>query len=137
VCLNISVGKHIPQKSKSEQRQRRCCAYRESPTNTVAFGLYVVIRTNISRVFFFCARNHFKYFVCFHSLNSHEELAIVAHTCNPSDSRGRDQEDHCSRPAWTKNFTRHPSQPMKGKHGVAHTCHYSNSGVSWSRPTQA
>jgi hypothetical protein len=24
----------------------------------------------------------------------------VAHTCNPSYSGGRDQEDHCSEPAW-------------------------------------
>jgi hypothetical protein len=27
---------------------------------------------------------------------------LVAHTCNPSYSGGRDQEDHGSKPVWTK-----------------------------------
>jgi hypothetical protein len=27
----------------------------------------------------------------------------VAHTCNPSYSGGRDQEDHGSKPAWTNS----------------------------------
>jgi hypothetical protein len=31
---------------------------------------------------------------------------LVAHTCNPSYSGGRDQEDHGSKPAWTNSFTR-------------------------------
>jgi hypothetical protein len=26
--------------------------------------------------------------------------ALVAHICNPSYSGGRDQEDHCLKPAW-------------------------------------
>jgi hypothetical protein len=30
----------------------------------------------------------------------------VAHTCNPSYSRGRDQEDHGSNPAPSKEFSR-------------------------------
>jgi hypothetical protein len=33
---------------------------------------------------------------------------LVAHTCNPSYSGGRDQEDHGSKPAWT-NSSRDPS----------------------------
>jgi hypothetical protein len=28
----------------------------------------------------------------------------VIHTCNPSYSKGKDQKDHCSRPAWTKSW---------------------------------
>jgi hypothetical protein len=28
----------------------------------------------------------------------------VAHTCNPSYSRGRDQEDRCSKPAWANSL---------------------------------
>jgi hypothetical protein len=30
--------------------------------------------------------------------------APVAHTCNPSYSGGRDQEDHGSKPAWVNSF---------------------------------
>jgi hypothetical protein len=33
--------------------------------------------------------------------------APVAHTCNPSYSGGRDQEDHSSKPAW-KNTSQDP-----------------------------
>jgi hypothetical protein len=28
---------------------------------------------------------------------------LVAHTCNPSYSKGRDQEDHGSQPAWANS----------------------------------
>jgi hypothetical protein len=30
--------------------------------------------------------------------------ALVAHTCNPSYSGGRDQEDHCSKLAWANSL---------------------------------
>jgi hypothetical protein len=30
--------------------------------------------------------------------------ALVAHTCNPSYSRGRNQEDGSSKPAWTNSL---------------------------------
>jgi hypothetical protein len=32
--------------------------------------------------------------------------ALVAHTCNPSYSGGRDQEDHSSKPVQAKRFVR-------------------------------
>jgi hypothetical protein len=43
-----------------------------------------------------------------------ERLGTVAHTCNPSYSGGRDQEDHGSKPAWVNSsqdpILKNPSQ---------------------------
>jgi hypothetical protein len=41
----------------------------------------------------------------------------VAHTCYPSYSRGRDQEDHGSKPTTGKSFER----PYLGKKPITHT----------------
>jgi hypothetical protein len=45
--------------------------------------------------------------------------APVAHACNPSYSRGRDQEDHSSKPAQVKSsqepISKNPSQSMAGE----------------------
>jgi hypothetical protein len=43
----------------------------------------------------------------------------VAHTCNPSYSRGRDEEDRGSKPAWANslrklNLKKNPSQKTAG-----------------------
>jgi hypothetical protein len=37
----------------------------------------------------------------------------MANTCNPSNSGGRDQEDHASKPTWGQN-SRDPSQRRAG-----------------------
>jgi hypothetical protein len=37
--------------------------------------------------------------------NKKGDWVLLAHTCNPSYSGGRDQEDCSSRPAWAKNKT--------------------------------
>jgi hypothetical protein len=42
-----------------------------------------------------------------HSSRPIQSWASVAHTCNPSYSGGRDQEDHSSKPAWG-NSSRNP-----------------------------
>jgi hypothetical protein len=44
---------------------------------------------------------------------------VLAHTCNPSYSVGRDQEDHGSRPAKTKSGRPHLTQWLGM---VMHTC---------------
>jgi hypothetical protein len=41
-------------------------------------------------------------------------LVPVAYICNPSYSRGRDQEDHGSKPAWI-NILKKPSQKRAGR----------------------
>jgi hypothetical protein len=43
----------------------------------------------------------------------------MAHTCNPSYSEGRDQEDHISKPAWVNSswdpiWKKNPSQERAG-----------------------
>jgi hypothetical protein len=40
-------------------------------------------------------------------------LGVVVHTCNPSYSGGRDQEDHDLRPTSAKKLGGTPSQPIK------------------------
>jgi hypothetical protein len=48
----------------------------------------------------------------------HLTQALVAHTCNPSYSGGRDQEDFGSKPAWTNSLqdpiSKNPSHKNKG-----------------------
>jgi cytochrome c2 len=40
----------------------------------------------------------------------------LAHACNPSYSRGRDQENHGSKPAWTNSSLRpYLEKPIKKK----------------------
>jgi hypothetical protein len=41
----------------------------------------------------------------------------VAHTCNPSYSGGRDQEDQGAKPAWANSSRKNPAQKRAG--GVA------------------
>jgi hypothetical protein len=38
-----------------------------------------------------------------HNKNGYNYWALVAHTCNPSYSGGRNQEDHSSKPAQANN----------------------------------
>jgi hypothetical protein len=44
--------------------------------------------------------------LCFLSKLPKSSQAPVAHTCNPSYSGGRDQEDHGCKPAWEKLLLR-------------------------------
>jgi hypothetical protein len=48
--------------------------------------------------------------------------ALVAHSCNPSYSGGRDQEDHSSKPAWAnslRSYRENTHHPKKRAGGVA------------------
>jgi hypothetical protein len=40
---------------------------------------------------------------------------LGAHSCNPSNSGGKDQEDHGSRPAWAKSEILSQKQPTHKK----------------------
>jgi hypothetical protein len=54
------------------------------------------------------------YFSKYFSLKVKKDMPrMVDHSCNPSYSGGKDQEDHCLKPAWAK------SQPGV----VVHTCY--------------
>jgi hypothetical protein len=61
-------------------------------------------------------KNHHKLFFFFKEKNKIKRVP-VAHSCNPSYSGGRDQEDLSSRPAWA-NCSQDPisknTQPKKG-----------------------
>jgi hypothetical protein len=57
-----------------------------------------------------------------HSLqkqNQNKSWALVAHTCNPSYSEGRDQEDRGSKSATGKEFWRPYLENIHHKKGVA------------------
>jgi hypothetical protein len=57
---------------------------------------------------------------CSYHKNDNLSLALVAHTCNPSHSVGRDQEDQGSKPTPGKKFMR---PYLKRTGGVAQVPH--------------
>jgi hypothetical protein len=63
------------------------------------------------------------------SLKNETTHMPVAHTCNPSYSGGRDQEDHSLKPAWVNSFYDPISKNTQHKKGlVTYTCNLSHSG---------
>jgi hypothetical protein len=59
--------------------------------------------------------------------NKKTSLALVAHTCNPSYSRGRDQEDGDSKPAWAKS-SQDPISKKPFTHTHTHTHTHTKTG---------